>query len=84
VKLDDPTLVDGDLDALDGLLAAGEAEDALLADALGVPAGARRRECIVCGQPFVAARRDARTCTDRCRQRLARSGLGRWRARPDS
>jgi predicted nucleic acid-binding Zn ribbon protein len=40
---------------------------------------ARRRKtpepktCTVCGTTFTPKRRDAKTCSDRCRQRLARS-----------
>ena len=29
------------------------------------------QQCVVCGQPF-RARREAKTCSDRCRQRLSR------------
>jgi hypothetical protein len=33
---------------------------------------ARQRACVACQQPFVARRADARSCGDRCRQRLHR------------
>jgi hypothetical protein len=30
--------------------------------------------CEVCGYPFLSARRTAKTCSDRCRQRKSRAG----------
>jgi hypothetical protein len=37
------------------------------------------RECLECGEPFLAKRRDALTCSNACRSRRARRL--RWRKR---
>jgi MT-A70 len=38
-----------------------------------VPTPSIRVRCLHCGQPFVAIRRSAKTCSDACRQRLSRA-----------